>query len=50
MSKPVPTTFDSGQPQEVAITPDPVMEARKRRKERLAEQMAEARVFEQFGT
>jgi hypothetical protein len=50
MSKPVPTTFDAGQPQEVAITPDPVMEARKRRKERLAEQMAEARVFEQFGT
>lgn len=45
MSKQVQTSFDAGQPQEVAIKLDPIKEARKRRKERLAEQMAEARVF-----
>lgn len=49
MSNPLPTTFEEGQQEDVAVTLDLVAQARKRAKDRLAERMAEARELEKFG-
>jgi len=46
---PLPTTFDEGPAQAVAVTLDAMALARKRARERLLERMAEARELEKFG-
>lgn len=46
---PLPTTFDGGQSEAVAVTLDAAAAARKRAKDRLMERMAEARELEKFG-
>lgn len=49
MSNPLPTTFDEGQQEDVAVTVDLVAAAKKRAKDRILERMAEARELEKFG-
>jgi hypothetical protein len=49
MSNPLPTTFDEGQSEAVAVTLDAIALARKRAKDRLMQRMAEARELEKFG-
>lgn len=46
---PLPTAFDGGQSEAVAVTLDAAAAARKRAKDRLNERMAEARELEKFG-
>lgn len=50
MSEKIQTTFDEGQSLEVPITPDPAMERLKKRKQRMMERFAEAKMAEKFGS